>query len=50
MDVGLLSVPEFRSKFDSAAGKVKLGDNAHESVDAALIPRDAIAAEAVRLP
>jgi hypothetical protein len=48
-EVGILQAPEFRAKFESKAGKVKLSENSHETVNAPLIPRDAIDAAAAEL-
>lgn len=49
IDPGMASIPEFRSKFDSQAGTVKLSENSHETVEAPLIRRDAIEVEAAKL-
>jgi hypothetical protein len=49
IDPGLGTVPEFRMKFESKAAAVKLEENAHESIEAPLIVRDAIETEAARL-
>jgi hypothetical protein len=49
IDPGLGTVPEFRIKFESKAAAIKLNENAHENVEAPLIGRDAIEAEAAKL-
>ncbi|MGH9810316.1 MAG: hypothetical protein ACRD9W_24225, partial [Terriglobia bacterium] len=49
VDVAIAQVPEFRAKFESKAAKVKLSENSHETVDAPLIPRDAIDAAAAEI-
>jgi hypothetical protein len=49
IDPGLGTVPEFRMKFESKAASVKLEENAHESIEAPLIGRDAIETEAAKL-
>jgi hypothetical protein len=49
IDSGLSTVPEFRAKFESKAAAVKLNENAHENIEAPLIGRDAIEAEAAKL-
>ena len=49
IDPGLGTVPEFRIKFESKAAAVKLDEKAHENIEAPLIGRDAIEAEAAKL-
>ncbi len=49
IDPGLGTVPEFRIKFESKAAAVKLDESAHENIEAPLIGRDAIEAEAAKL-
>jgi protocatechuate 3,4-dioxygenase beta subunit len=49
VDAGLVLAPEFRNKFDTKAAKVKLSENSHETVDAPLIGRDAIAAASAEM-
>jgi hypothetical protein len=42
-------VPEFRFKFEDKAATVKLDEDAHESLEAPLIGREAIEAEVAKL-
>jgi hypothetical protein len=49
IEPGLATIPEFRIKFESKAAVVKLDENAHEKIEAPLIPHDAIEAEAAKL-
>jgi hypothetical protein len=49
IEPGLGTVPEFRIKFESKAAAVRLDENAHENIEAPLIPRDAIETEAAKL-
>jgi hypothetical protein len=49
IDPGLGTVPEFRIKFESKAAAVKLDENAHENIEAPLIPHEAIETEAAKL-
>jgi hypothetical protein len=48
-DPGLAMVPEFRFKFEDKAATVKLDEDAHESLEAPLIGREAIEAEVAKL-
>jgi uncharacterized surface anchored protein len=49
IEPGLATIPEFRIKFESKAAVVKLDENAHEKIEAPLIPHDAIETEAAKL-
>jgi protocatechuate 3,4-dioxygenase beta subunit len=49
IDPGLGTAPEFRIKFESKAATVRLDENAHENIEAPLIGRDAVEAEAAKL-
>jgi hypothetical protein len=49
VDYGLALAPDFRIEFDSQAAAVKLDENAHANIDAPLIGREAIEAEAAKL-
>jgi hypothetical protein len=47
---GVITVPEFRAAFESQCAKIKLAEKSHENVELKLITKDAMAAEAVKIP
>jgi hypothetical protein len=50
IEVGLETVPEFRDKFSAQGVSFRLDEGAHGQYDVPMIRRDAIQAEAVKLP
>jgi len=50
MDLGLVTTPEFRARFEDDAAVVKLSEDAHVIVQTPLIGHDTIDAEAAKLP
>jgi len=50
IDSGLRTYPDFLAKFTDRAAAVKLDEGSQASVAVKLIPRDAVAAEAAKLP
>jgi len=47
---GIITVPEFRARFESQCARVKLAENSHESVELKLITKEAMDAEAAKIP
>jgi hypothetical protein len=50
VEEGVLYDTEFRSRFQSQAREVTLGEGSHASADLQLIPRDRIVSEVAALP
>ena len=47
---GIIEDPEFRRRFEGSSAKITLAEKAHESVDVRLITKEAMDAEAAKIP